>query len=148
VAADERDRRADARDRVADTREAEADRRESRADDRERQLDERELSVEERNRVVADRTGGGDPESRTIRIRMAAAERAEKLADAAEAYAAYLESRAFREGRDKRLALAKRERDIAAVERRNALRLRAAGAGPLRLEGLPRLAAGPAVAGV
>jgi sulfite oxidase len=138
--ADERDRRADERDRIADTREAEADRRERRADERERLMDERERLVDQRDRLVAGRTTARDLQSRMISIRIAAAERAEKMAAEAEAYAAYLEKNTVAEDADKRLLLAQRERDIAAVERRNALRLREAGTGPLQLEGLPRLA--------
>jgi hypothetical protein len=140
LAADERDRRADKRDRIADTRDAEADRRERRADERERLMRERERLVDQRERLVAERTIGRDLQIRMISIRMAAAERAEKMADQAEAYAAYLEDSALVVDTDKRLTLAKRERDIAAVERRNALKLRKAGTGPLRLEALPRLA--------
>jgi hypothetical protein len=84
-------------------------------------------------------TESSNRQSRMLRIRAAAAERAEKMADEAEAYAAYLERSAVREGTDQRLLLARRERDIAAVERRNALKLRQAGTRPIRLEGLPRL---------
>jgi hypothetical protein len=144
VVADERDRRADARDRIADSREAQADRREHQVDERERVIDERERLVDERERLVVERTIGRDLRSRMMRIRMASAERAEKMADAAESYAVYLESSAIGGDTDQRLALAKRERDLAATERRNARKLREAGTGPIRLEGLPRLGTGAA----
>ena len=126
---------------IADTREAEADRRERQADVRERLIDERELLVERRDRLVLERTIGRNLQSRMIGIRTTAAERVEQMADQADAYAAYLESNALSDETDKRLTLAERERDLAAVERRNALKLRQAGTGPLQLEGLPRLAA-------
>jgi hypothetical protein len=126
---------------IADTRGAEADRRERRADERERLIDERELLVDRRDRLLVERAIGRDLQSRMIGIRTTAAERVEQMADQADAYAAYLESNALSDETDKRLTLAERERDLAAVERRNALKLRQAGTGPLQLEGLPRLAA-------
>jgi sulfite oxidase len=151
VAADERDRKADARERIADTREAQADRREAEADRRERRADERERLLDERQRSVDDdddqpaeeRPEGRITESRMTKIKIEAAERAEKMADEADAYAAYLERTSARDGTGRRLALAQRERDIAAVERRNALKLRQAGTGPFRLEGLPRFTLTP-----
>lgn len=77
--------------------------------------------------------------ARIISDRLSAADQAELLADQAEAFAAHLEAGAVGPARNHRLKLAQREREIAAVERRNAARLREAGVRPLRLEFLPPL---------
>lgn len=77
--------------------------------------------------------------NRSIRNRLKIADLAERVAEQAETFAAHLEARAVGDARDRRLKLAQRERAIAALERRNVARLRAAGAGPLRLESPPSL---------
>jgi DNA repair exonuclease SbcCD ATPase subunit len=137
--ADERDRRADERDRIADQREVDADIRERLADEREKLVDGRERLIEARESMIEARTSQnrGVAEG-LVQVRLTAAERAERIADQAESYAAYLEGTADRGDREQRLKLAGRERDIAAVERRNAARLRDLGTTPLRLESLPR----------
>jgi hypothetical protein len=103
-------------------------------------MDERERLLDQRDRLVAERTTGRNLQSRMIRLRIEAADRADKMAAEAEAYAAYLESSALPDDADNRFLLVQRERDIAAVERRNAVKLRQAGSAAVRLEGLPRLA--------
>lgn len=76
---------------------------------------------------------------RVIRDRLRAAVQAERVADTAESFAAYLEARAGGDAGDPRLKVAQREREIAALERRNAAKLRQAGAGPVQLERPPPL---------
>jgi len=72
-----------------------------------------------------------------IRVQMAAA--ADKVADEADTFAAILESAAIRGDSVRRLAMAEREREIAAVERRNATQLRDRLVGSPKLEPLPQL---------
>lgn len=57
----------------------------------------------------------------------------------AEAFADHLEAAAAGRAGDPRLKLAEREREIAALERRNAAKLRDEGVGPLHLETPPPL---------
>lgn len=71
--------------------------------------------------------------------RLNAAEQAERTANQADAFAAHLEASAEGQAREHRLRIASREREVAALERRNAARLREAGAGPLHLERPPSL---------
>ncbi len=83
---------------------------------------------------------------RIRRDRMEAAVQAERVAEQADAFADYLERRAAGPGRERRLGMAERERTIAALERRNAARLRAAGTGPVHLESPLHLRPDPAEA--
>ncbi len=76
-------------------------------------------------------------QERVIGDRLRAAVQAERVADTAESFAAYLEDRAVGGAGDPRLKVAHREREIAALERRNAATRRQAGAGPLQLERPP-----------
>jgi hypothetical protein len=109
--------------------------RERLVDERERLVEVREYLVERRERLAAARVGErGRLTEQILRVRDEAAERAERIAEQAEAYAAYLESSATSEGDRDRLSRAKAERTIAAVERRNAAKLRSAGIGAVHLE--------------
>jgi hypothetical protein len=167
AAADERDRIADKRDRSADEREAAADERDRIADKRDRSADEREAAADERDRVADDRErlaevkqpvteehevlardgelllgeGNAVRESvheRMVSVRIAAAERAEALAEQAEFYALYLKGSADRGDREDRLKIAAWECEVAAVERRNAAKLRDLGTEQFALEGVPK----------
>ncbi len=80
---------------------------------------------------------------RLVSERLEAAAQAERVADQADAFADYLERRAVGPERDRRLEMAERERMTAALERRNAARLRAAGPGPVHLESPISLDPGP-----
>lgn len=71
---------------------------------------------------------------RIIEDRLEAAVQAERVAEQADAFADYLERRPAGPGRERRLEMAEKERMTAALERRNAARLRAAGTGPVHLE--------------
>lgn len=94
--------------------------------------------MQERLRELRSRAKG--LREQVARDRLAAAENAQLVADHAEAFAEYLEGTPLDDDRrDQRLQMAHRERLIAAVERRNDLRLRQAGTGPLELERLPPL---------
>ena len=108
--------------------------------DRDRDLvDLRNRLAIERNRLAEMRQQVKTLKERGIRDRLNAADLADLVADQAESCAALLEGMAVGEARDRRLKLAQREREIAAVERRNAARLRQAGAGPMHLERPPPL---------
>jgi hypothetical protein len=73
----------------------------------------------------------------SFRHRVAAAEQAEQFADHADAFADYLEGNATGQDRGRRLRMAQQEREFAAVERRNAARLRERSRGHLELEAVP-----------
>lgn len=73
------------------------------------------------------------------RNRLATAAQADLVAEQAEAFAGYLEATAGGRDRERKLRLATREREIAALERRNAAKLRSGGSGPLDLESPPSL---------
>lgn len=71
-------------------------------------------------------------------LRIRGAEMSERMARAADTFADYLEDAAERGDRDRRLGIARVEREIAAIERRNAARLRHPD-DPSPLESLPDL---------
>ena len=73
------------------------------------------------------------------RLRETAADLAETSAGLAEEFASILEVAAKRGDSERRLRIARTEREIAAIERRNATRMRDAGGGPVDLEHLPSL---------
>jgi hypothetical protein len=125
------------RDRAADRREAEAE------------ADQRELTDEMR-RSEQDLRGAIRPEAslnrlyanvaeRTVYLRFVASELAERVADQAEEHASYLETAARRGDRERRLAIANVEREIARIERQNAVRLRDLSSPFVLVEHLPRL---------
>jgi hypothetical protein len=60
-------------------------------------------------------------DDRSASLRARAAEFANRLAEEAEAFAACSENSATRGDRDRRLAIAKTEREVATIERRNCL---------------------------
>ncbi len=95
--------------------------------------------AELRQRVEQATSRASTLKERMVRDRLIAADQAELVADQAESFAAQLEAVAVGPSKDHRLKLAQREREIAAVERRNAAKLRQAGAGPLQLESPPPL---------
>ena len=72
------------------------------------------------------------------RLRSRMADIADQVADHAEAFARLLDSAASRGHSERRTALARYEREVAAAERRNAEILRGSQGPPLRLEHLPR----------
>lgn len=74
---------------------------------------------------------------RMTAFRLARADRAEQTADVAEQSATRYERNAARGDRGRRLAFARWEREVAAVERENAALLRSAPAGPAGLRTLP-----------
>ena len=76
-----------------------------------------------------------------VALRRHAAAIAESMAEQAEAFAAYLEEQAGKGDADRRLRTAEVEREIAAIERRNAARLRGDD-WPVELERLPKLPVG------
>ena len=129
--ADERDRIADFRDKVADVREGRADRREGAADSREAAQDQRDL-------IGPDAPIEDVLHADAVALRRHAADIAESMAEQAEAFAAYLEEQAGKGDADRRLRTAEVEREIAAIERRNAARLRGDD-WPVELERLPKL---------
>lgn len=106
---------------------------------------ERARLAEMRQRVERASGRARDLQERGIRQRLKAADQADLVADTAEWFAAYLEAKALGDPRDPRLKVAQREREIAALERRNAARLRETGAGPLHLERPPPLHDNPEV---
>ena len=134
-AADRRETEADERDRIADRREAEADQRELTDEMRRSEEDLRgairpEASLNRRYASVAERT---------VYLRFFASELAERVADQAEEHASYLETAAKRGDRQRRLAIANVEREIARIERQNAVRLRDLSSPFFLVEHLPRL---------
>jgi hypothetical protein len=72
-------------------------------------------------------------------LRARSAQVAEQMADQAEQVASILEEAALRGDSDRRLKLARREREIAGIQRSNAELIRKAGTGPLTLLPLPSL---------
>jgi hypothetical protein len=74
-----------------------------------------------RKRSVEARAQAEEIKRRSLDCRLATAEQA---ADRAEAYAAYLENSATGQDRGRRIRMARQEREIAAMERRKAERLR------------------------
>ncbi len=106
---------------------------------RNRLASERERLARLQQRVEQARSGAKTLQERCIRDRLKAADQADLVADTAESFAAYLQARAGGNAGDRRLKVAQREREIAALERRNAVKLRQAGAGPLQLERLPAI---------
>ena len=106
---------------------------------RNRLATERERLAELRPRVEQATSRAKALNERSMRDRLKAADQADLVADTAESFAAYLEAKAGGGAGDPRLKVAQREREIAALERRNAAKLRQAGAGPLQLERPPPL---------
>ncbi len=100
---------------------------------------ERNRLAEMRQRVEQAASRAKTLQERSIRDRLKAADQADLVVDTAESFATYLEARAVGDAGERRLKVAQREREIAAVERRNAAKLRQAGAGPLHLERLPAI---------
>lgn len=100
---------------------------------------EQQRLVELRKRAEEAKQRAATLKARMIRNRLDTAAQAEVVADQAEAFAAQLEAEAGGRGDGRRLRLAEREREIAAIECRNAARLRQDGSGPLGLEAPPRL---------
>ena len=72
------------------------------------------------------------------RLRSRMADVADQIADHAEAFARLLDTAAARGHSERRTAMARYEREVAAAERRNAEILRGSGPAPLRLVHLPR----------
>lgn len=83
----------------------------------------------------------GDVLDRLSTLRANLADEAELIARLAEQFATVLERSAARGDEERRLTLARVEREIAEVERRNADRLRARGRSVDPLEPLPKLPA-------
>lgn len=142
AAADERDRVADERDRIADERERAADEREWAADERDVRVEVQPpvpLSGEARaRRRVPGRDQVASTIDETARLSSRAADMADQMAKAAEEYASYLENSARQGDGGPRLELARKERRVAEIARRNADRLRRplSEHGPLGLEHL------------
>ena len=101
-------------------------------------LDIEQQRLAELRQRVADATARSESlKAQMIRERLNAAAQAEVIADQAEAFAANLEAGAVGEARNERIKMAEKERQIAAIERRNAAKLRKGGTGPLHLETPP-----------
>jgi hypothetical protein len=77
--------------------------------------------------------------TRAAALRALAAELAERMAEEAEEFAAHLESAATRGDRQRRLAIARTEREIARIEHQNAAKLRDLNEGYELVEHLPKL---------
>lgn len=107
---------------------------------RDRLHSEQQRLAELRRRAEQATNLADDLGEKIVRDRLDAARQADRVADLAETIADRLEAEAAADAggpdTDRRLARAAREREIAAIERRNAARLREAGAGPLHLESL------------
>lgn len=148
--ADRREADADERERIADRREADADERERRADQRDTDADERDTLADRRERLADMRNAPqaaprpGERAGRRFaaladsfprlreeqaRLRSQSARLADQMADGAEAFATWLEATAAKGDRDRRLAMAASEREVAKQVRDNASRWRAVGAG-------------------
>jgi hypothetical protein len=143
LVADQRETEADERDCIADERESEADERE-RADIRPgstNRTDEHQRFPAERDRFGEIRSSAGrsartlsGPDSLTrhkeelgyqiLRLRVHAADLADRMAYEAEAFAAHLENSAERGDAQRRLAIARTEHEVARIEHQNAARLR------------------------
>lgn len=105
-----------------------------------RRLDmEKKRLAELRQQVERTTTRANALKAQMIRDRLTTAMQAEGVADQAEAFAEHLVSTATSQAGDDRLRLAERERHIAAIERRNAAKLREARAEALELESVPPL---------
>ena len=118
--------------------------RKTRLDDRERKLRQAKAELDERERVADQRelsrevhrsagvlSGASTDESkvgslmaRGARLRALAANLAERLATEADQFADHMQNASTRGDRDRRLAIAESEREIARIERENAVRLR------------------------
>jgi hypothetical protein len=105
--------------------------------------------ADERDRMAARRDRPADlPETldrewakRRENMRAALADQATRTAELADSFAALLERNAVHGDAERRLTMAAAEREIARIHRRNAARLRRAGAGLIQpeLEHLPRI---------
>lgn len=107
---------------------------------RDRPHGEQQRLAELRRRAEQAANRADDLGEQIIRDRLDAARQADRVADLAESVADRLEAevsaQADRPDTDRRRARAAREREIAAIERRNAVRLREGGTAPLHLESL------------
>ena len=97
------------------------------------------ISTEELRGAI--RAGGSRASlaDREAAARSLAADLADRMAEQAEEFADYLESASARGDRQRRLAVAKTEREIARIERQNATKLRALDDAYELIEHLPKL---------
>jgi len=146
AAADERSRIADRRNAAATDRERWAEVRQAMADERDRIADRREAAIRERDRADYQRAQMVDlragaaviGEDRSETIATSFARWADRMADDADALAAFLEKGAPSGEADRMVRIAAAVRECARIHRRNAVRLRNPDE-PSRLEDLPDL---------